>query len=608
GVATIQYAVVNDDPQASEQIGKDLHDNLLASYEQKSQSWDHPLHSQVTNHEGVSIYTLTNGQYALSYGFSPERLVISGNPDAIYHLLKGQPISSQSLMQNFKYQQYLNSLNSDTYISLFFDTEAYYNDLTERLHFKLLGDAERALVEFLNLNRTSSLSLGLGLEGGQFTMRSNLKFKGARTGFYTFFGSNRDFESLRLAPENSRAVMAASLQPMAQFYDSLLNFLRGILDPSQQQMVGMTLGMAEGSLGLSIRNDLFANIGPEAAIIFVPSPQGGLVSDPILLLKINETAAMDAVLGKLIAAQQGSMGLKSEDLSFQGQNYHHLQVPSGKGVFLGYLRSFLIVSPSEQAYQAVIEASSSGKNVTTSAAFQQFFSSFPRQQVVMIYSLSSPEELKLGIQSLMGGWIAARASGQSSFDPAAFEQKMKSFGQQALQLKPSELLPSGYAMVETSDGLEAYSRSKCFYTPDILALTGLGTTLVTPVIVGTMVEQKTYRVQREMITIRSGMERFLSDRGAYPANLNDLLGPQVRYVQELKPDPFSAGGTSPYSYVKDDRARKWAVLSPGPNGTFDITQDDLNFTNPGYYLQLISKTYDPTNGVFSSGDIVVFKP
>jgi hypothetical protein len=178
----------------------------------------------------------------------------------------------------------------------------------------------------------------------------------------------------------------------------------------------------------------------------------------------------------------------------------------------------------------------------------------------------------------------------------------------AAQPQSSELLPSGYVMVETSEGLEAHSRSKLFYTPDILALTGLGTTLLTPAIVGEMIRAKALRVQREMTGIRSAMERFLSDQGKYPDDLNNLTGPQVRYIPELKPDPFSVGGANPYAYDKDNKVRKWAVLSPGPNGTFDVTKDDLNFANPGYYLQLISKTYDPTNGVFSSGDILVFKP
>jgi type II secretory pathway pseudopilin PulG len=78
----------------------------------------------------------------------------------------------------------------------------------------------------------------------------------------------------------------------------------------------------------------------------------------------------------------------------------------------------------------------------------------------------------------------------------------------------------------------------------------------------------------------------------------------IAYITSIYPDPFSAGKKEWFSYYTSGRA--WILISAGPDKDYDIVPQQ-DFQQPSGMKELldvlVNKTYDPTNGSVSNGDI-----
>lgn len=90
-------------------------------------------------------------------------------------------------------------------------------------------------------------------------------------------------------------------------------------------------------------------------------------------------------------------------------------------------------------------------------------------------------------------------------------------------------------------------------------------------------------------------------------NLQHGLTTPVAYMPALPADLFAKGGALPMAYYCDGEG--WLLFSAGPDWDYDIQRPSEVYhsskTNPA--PALIELTYDPTNGVKSSGDIIRVK-
>ena len=82
----------------------------------------------------------------------------------------------------------------------------------------------------------------------------------------------------------------------------------------------------------------------------------------------------------------------------------------------------------------------------------------------------------------------------------------------------------------------------------------------------------------------------------------------VAYITQILPDPFGIPPGRSYLYTTYSRAPgeevgHWLVWSAGPDGRYDIDGMEFNPSNPNDLSKLILRTYDPTNGTSSAGDI-----
>lgn len=81
---------------------------------------------------------------------------------------------------------------------------------------------------------------------------------------------------------------------------------------------------------------------------------------------------------------------------------------------------------------------------------------------------------------------------------------------------------------------------------------------------------------------------------------NNLTTP-ISYLTHLLPDPFSGSAASPFAYYGD--CHGYLVWTAGPDGKWDIDWTTYDTSKPPTEAFKAQYTYDPTNGVVSSGDI-----
>lgn len=100
-----------------------------------------------------------------------------------------------------------------------------------------------------------------------------------------------------------------------------------------------------------------------------------------------------------------------------------------------------------------------------------------------------------------------------------------------------------------------------------------------------------------------GVPSFATYKGPVPGSAMTLTTP-IAYITSLYPDPFApAGATFGYYSVKKDDAAGWILISPGPDGKYDLDWKLYDPAVPQPSQALIPFAYDPTNGTVSPGDV-----
>lgn len=154
------------------------------------------------------------------------------------------------------------------------------------------------------------------------------------------------------------------------------------------------------------------------------------------------------------------------------------------------------------------------------------------------------------------------------------------------------------------------------------------------------------RVQADMRAFGTAVESYFVDNNCYPAMTRDAslsvnsdlakdapevfrgiagfrrkggandklftLTTPIAYITCLMEDPFAPLPGQVYAYATPmDQAGKpgkppgWIIWSPGPDGVYDLTGSlgEYDLSKPAPSPELLEKTYDPTNGSVSRGDI-----
>ncbi|MFW6255454.1 MAG: hypothetical protein ACOC54_01435 [Candidatus Sumerlaeota bacterium] len=109
-------------------------------------------------------------------------------------------------------------------------------------------------------------------------------------------------------------------------------------------------------------------------------------------------------------------------------------------------------------------------------------------------------------------------------------------------------------------------------------------------------------VRSDLRSIATGLEAYKLDYNIYPPHQKALTTP-VAYLTSVLEDPYSFSGSGPYKYYRAGD-ESWILTSPGPDMVEDIDPvEDFEADVPQPSEIILQKSYDPTNGTDSGGDI-----
>ena len=96
----------------------------------------------------------------------------------------------------------------------------------------------------------------------------------------------------------------------------------------------------------------------------------------------------------------------------------------------------------------------------------------------------------------------------------------------------------------------------------VLFIVGLIAAIAAPNVTASITRAKEAALAEDLSVMRRAIDPYLSDRGAYPTALSDLV--EARYLRHIPDDPFS------------DAKKTWAVsLEIGGSGVFDVHSESM---------------------------------
>jgi len=154
----------------------------------------------------------------------------------------------------------------------------------------------------------------------------------------------------------------------------------------------------------------------------------------------------------------------------------------------------------------------------------------------------------------------------------------------------------------------------------VVAIIGIIAGIAIPNFLGARSKARVTRAFADMRAIADALEMYYVDNTAYPAALADLT---PTHITSLPNDPFGTDEVPGYRYYTDDTTTAWLIVSNGPDGSADVTEDGIDWDVPiggqlggpdgardadgdlyGYGLAAGNNGwYEPADGTTSDGDL-----
>lgn len=146
-----------------------------------------------------------------------------------------------------------------------------------------------------------------------------------------------------------------------------------------------------------------------------------------------------------------------------------------------------------------------------------------------------------------------------------------------------------------------------------------------------LIKTKVSRVNQEQRVISDALAEYVANEARFPSTeqgLNEIAA-RTSHLNAVPYDPFLMTPQKPYMYYKYEingsNLNSWLVVSAGPDGDLDFDPGFLKISgwpamstssasspHPDPLNRMIhyinANTYDPTNGIDSSGDIFKIDP
>jgi len=139
----------------------------------------------------------------------------------------------------------------------------------------------------------------------------------------------------------------------------------------------------------------------------------------------------------------------------------------------------------------------------------------------------------------------------------------------------------------------------------VIAIISILAMIALPNFLEAQTRAKVSRVVNDFRTIKTGVEAFAVDHGAYPSSLNNVVTP-IAYLSNVPQSPFTQEGH--YRYLSTGFGGlgvifyRMASVGPDQQPDFDIGMNEQWIVDND--PRFLATVYDPTNGTTSRGDII----
>ncbi len=435
-----------------------------------------------------------------------------------------------------------------------------------------------------------------------------LTFAVPRRGLFGLLKPTDELKTIKMLPPTTQSYSAISVKSMSDVL-VLIKAIGNSVAP-EEFPAGLKQASAQikEELGFGV-DEICAMIGSEHAFAV---EQGVPFPFMALLIQLRDTAKFNQLLDKIIE----QAGLMTQPGEYSGIAYKMFMIPMVPvQVCVATFEEYLVVTSGVSQLQRIIDAKTSGKYIEPVAEFQ---------------------ELKL----------AGNLIGQSCSKPADFSQMQPvvlmilqginvKLQQQGMQPIPMKSIPNLAAI--SNHMLPSVSRSKAEEKAIIsesysvgaekLIAAGVGgvmAAIAVPNFLQAQGRASVMRVKADQRSLATALEAYGIDHNRYPmwelrtdfatqrptfilpseeTGRGGLTSP-IAYITSIPRDPFSAGKKEWLSYYTSGRA--WILISAGPDKDYDIVpQQDFQQPRDSKALWdiIVNKTYDPTNGSVSNGDV-----
>lgn len=568
--------------------------------------------------EGQTITVVDFGRPELAYTFLDDLWVLGPTVDRVARVAKRQKQTEANWTSSAGYMgaRKMHDPAADMY--LWANLERATQWARQLIAQAQTGNAAHAAEKIQALQRALD-SLGLfdmeylaatsTLKGKGVYRVTNLTFTIPRRGVFGLLEATKELKVVKMLPPTTQSYTVLSVKSMSDIL-ALIKEIGNSVEP-EQFSAGFEQASAQvkQTLGFGL-DEICAMIGSEYAFI---AEQGMPIPFMALLVELKDTQKFRQLLDTMMTA----MGVQAQSGEYGGISYKMIMIPMAPvQLCVAICGEYLVLSSGLPELQRIIDTKTSGKYVEPVEEFEQLKlagnmieqscskpADLSQMQPMLLMALQgiNAQLAEKGMQAIPMNAIPNLAAISNHMFPSvsrSFAQE-KAIISEAYSVGGEEIIAAGIvgvmAAVAVPNFQEAQERSKVSRVK--ADQRSLATALE-----AYAVDCNAYALWEMRTDFQTPRPTFMTPRPG--KMLAGSLTTPIAYITGYVVDPFSPGKNEWFSYYTSDKA--WILISAGPDKVYDIMPQQ-DFRQPrdstALWNTLVNKTYDPTNGTVSSGDI-----
>jgi type II secretory pathway pseudopilin PulG len=572
------------------------------------------------NVEGETITFVDLGHAQFAYVFLDDLWVLGPTAERVAQVIKRQKQTEANWTSSPTYAaaQKMNDPGADTlmWVNLMRATESAKQLLDQWQSGKSAHQSPeiqkiKKVLELLGLFDMEYLTATSTLKGKGVYSQMKLTFTLPRRGLFGLLEPTKELRIIKMLPLDTLFYTAVSVKPMSDVLAMMKEIGSSIEPETFSQSYEEGSAQVKETLGFGME-EICATIGSEYAVAME-----GITPLPLmaLLVELRDSEKFNQVLNQIIEKS----GIETQQGTHSGVAYRTIPIPTAAmQLCIATCGEYLVLTNNVRQLEHIIDAKASGKYVKPVEEFKQL----TLAGNVIEESCSKPTDLA-ALQPLVFPIVQG------------FNAQMLRLGQQPV---PMNAIPNLAAIsdhtfpsVSHSTAEEKALISECYSLggEELLVVGAAGVAgamaaIALPNFREANVRATVSRAKSDQRALATAIESYDVDYNHYPLweLRSDFATPRptfilprpekhtgslttpIAYITRIFPDPFSADKEEWFSYYTTDN--KWIVISAGPDKDYDIVpQQDFQQAGDSNALwnAIVNKTYDPTNGTHSNGDI-----